>query len=954
MAVSLVLAGCPGLRFPALAPSSLGSSQVSGGITAARPVPMGQVSLAIRWPERQADRQVQAIPVAANFITLSVVEANLTAQTTVATASFTRPAAGFSLVATASIPLRLGQVVKVLVNAYKDVQTVSEPDPSLVIAQGVQENVSVALDKPTKLTIDIDPEVIVAGIGGTPALGLDTIRREDVPPPQVPALWTQLNAPDHLAFDPRGRYLYFTQAPDPGRVREGDYLMRLCMRPDSPGTAVGVRNYGNMAFIAGGSIAEGASPDALSALETSFLEPTGLVAFESPALSGKLAVYVSDKEGHVVRRIDADDQVSTAAGIYKSASTVDLDGPRGLALQAGLTPDQTFIYVADTGNDRVQRIRHSDGTVEKVFSLPTGTESVAVMSSYEPIASVSCPVPQALAIGTNPLNETLVYVGGEDRVIEVNSSRQRSRTILGGAGSDEGLRRTSPFSSVIQGVGGLLASRAGNNCTVFVSDRGNGCVWRIVQPFTAEVPGATAEPQVVIQGLQGPAGLSFSADGTSLLVAEASGHRIRRFRLSDLPAVGSGGRGLLASVGSAETIGVGIAEPFDSVSATFDNGGFVSPVAAVEPVAGTRLVLDSGTGRIRRVTGSGIRTVAGMGSGKRFERGSGLKGAGFHLGKVQAIDMDRTGVSGSNLGDATSLRRLVVFSAADDDSQSAAIEIAGLDGLPVTANGTDRLLASPATCSVLFENMITRDIKPDNARPLDIVTGITVNPVPAQTPPPFPGTPTRQADLLERYLTRTGPVAVSVAGVFSALHSWDSRFREWSYGVSLFRLQGFRPLAGTGPSGTNANGPGALIQVEKPRLARYDIDGNLYFVTASKDGTLLRRILRNEPLNEQPLVQTVAGGGKASIPAIGVGRPVLATNVGLGDVVSLDVDTAGQVYLASGGSIFRVNRDGSILEMYKSKKRTFKSIAFDETEQAIYFTTEGEPYIRKVFFPRSS
>ncbi len=960
VAATLALTACPGMRFPALAPAPLGSdpSGADPRLSPASPAPMGQLSVAIRWPEREAGRQVQAIPVAANFLSLKVFEQSLTAQTVVATASFTRPAPGVNLVATASIPLRLGQVVKVIVNAYKDVQTEAEPDSSLVIAQGVQENVSVSLASPTRLSVDIDPEVIVAGIGGTSALGLDTILREDIPDPKVPALWTQLNGPDHLVFDPRGRYLYFTQEPDPGRLREGDYLMRLCMRPDAAGTPIGNRNFGNLSFIAGGSVAEGLRPDSVSALETVLVQPEALGVVEQPLGSGRFDLYFSEAAAHTVRRV-RDGAVDTIAGTFGRPSEAGLASPGGLAVQRDVASASTYVFIVDSGNQRVQLVEDGAAVSTRTVwsATPTSTDSTAVSSdfvvssSYSAVASVSCPLPRAVAIASNPLNQALLYIGGGDRVIELNRLTQQARTVMGGAGSDAALLRQEPFRSAVRGVGGLAARRVGNDVTLFVADQGNGCVWRIVQPFTgAGALGAIATPQVVIDGLVRPAGVSFSADGASLLVADTGANLVRRFTLASLPAAGSETR--VAAEDSAETIGGLLPEPFESVSAAFTNAGFVQPVAFLEPQAGQRLVLDRGVGRIRRLTASGVTTIVGMGPGKRYLRGSGLNAARFHLGDVKAIDLDRSSVTAANLSDGTALPRLVMFAAGDDDSDPACVEVSGLAGLEVTANGTDR--PTPATCNVLFENMVTRDVLKDAARVLDGVTGITLNPKAPPVTPPFVGTPQRQAELLSRFQARTGPLAVSVDGRFSVVHSWDNRFREWSYGINGFAGQGYRVLAGTGPSGTNANGPGSLIQVEKPRLARYDIDGNLYFVTASKEGTLLRRILRDEPLSEQGLVQTVAGGGKATIPLIGTGRPVLATNADLGSVTSLDVDTQGQVYLASGGRLYRFNRDGSILMMYESKKRQFKSIAFDEQDQAIYFTTEGEPYIRKVFFPRSS
>ena len=475
-------------------------------------------------------------------------------------------------------------------------------------------------------------------------------------------------------------------------------------------------------------------------------------------------------------------------------------------------------------------------------------------------------------------------------------------------------------------------------------------MWRVKQDYAggAGNPDVPGRPEVVASGLSGPAGLAFSADGTRLLVTQSTGGSVARYVIKDA-----------APFVRDSTVGLGF-EPFDSKPDAPSVAGFNRPFAVAEVAAGRMYVLDSGTGRIREVTPTGIRTVAGFGSIGRTRRGPGLSASDFYMGLIQSVDLDRSGVTAANLGDGTALSRLVCFMDKDTTpgTDAAAVEVRGIDRVARSVNGPAPF-QTPATCSVLFENMITRDRDPDpkNAanRTLDVVTGLSINPVTRPATPSFTGDAARQADLLDRWSARTAPVAVSIAGAFSIVHGWDGVFREWSYSTDGFAGQGYRILAGTGPAGTNVNGPGGFVQVEKPRLCKYDLEGNLYFVTASKEGTLLRRILRNEALNEQGLLQTVAGGGKAESPLIGTGRPVLATQVNLGDVVSMDVDTQGQVYLASGSKILRFNRDGSIVTMYASSKaRVFKSIAFDEQDQAVYFTAGDEPYIRKVFFPRSS
>ena len=79
-------------------------------------------------------------------------------------------------------------------------------------------------------------------------------------------------------------------------------------------------------------------------------------------------LYFADAAYHVIRRVDANGTIATIAGCGQAGCSRDgtparsarLDTPRGLAI----APDGT-IYLSDTRNNRVRRIRH-DGALETV------------------------------------------------------------------------------------------------------------------------------------------------------------------------------------------------------------------------------------------------------------------------------------------------------------------------------------------------------------------------------------------------------------------------------------------------------------------------------------------------------------------------------------------------------------------------------------------------------------
>jgi serine/threonine-protein kinase len=127
---------------------------------------------------------------------------------------------------------------------------------------------------------------------------------------------------------------------------------------DTDGTITTVAGTGEARF----------SGDGGPATEAGLSYPTGI------AVAPDGTLYIADTDNHRIRRV-ADGIMTTVAGTGEDAFTSDdviatdtaLHGPQAVAVH----PDGT-LYIADTGNNRIRRVR-TDGTITTVAG--TGEES---------------------------------------------------------------------------------------------------------------------------------------------------------------------------------------------------------------------------------------------------------------------------------------------------------------------------------------------------------------------------------------------------------------------------------------------------------------------------------------------------------------------------------------------------------------------------------------------------
>lgn len=885
-AVALALTGCrPPLNLvQPNAPGFLGGWSDA----AQQPQGYGGMDVAIKWPP-PVQRATQAIPAVANTLHLKVSTREGVVK---ASRIFNRPATTESLVSTASLIVGVGTSLVVEVNAYREqIATDSAiPTAERIIAQGVQENVTITLNATSSVQLKLDPDVTIAGRGGVPSLGLNEIPWAMIDyDPRGPAIWTELNNPEHLTYDPVGKYLYFTERPDPGRPGEGYRVMRLSL---NTGPATG--SYGVMTLVAGGALLDnGRLPESVKAPYAPITNLRGVAS----DTSGNL--YFAERTLNRVRKIAANQVVTTFAA--------NLQDPDGLLVHGDR------LYVAERGRGHV---RAYDLTGRSLWDAGGGSDgSDGASSSFVPLASASIPQPTALAASGN----TLFVASAQGRVHEIDLGNAEAagtacvRTLTAVGGS---LPSTTP-RPLDETTFGALGGIAVSGGTLYLSDATNRGIWQVGATSSATLD----EDSGKVAGF-GEAGLEtgrFSVPGglllvgTDLYVCDTGNHRVERIDLQD-PAHPVTTHFAGRNDGRADVI--------DGPSSDGDHATLYAPLAIATRSGDADLVVaDAGSSRLRRVSAEGIlSTLAGFWSTERLARGVGGLAHQLHLGDVAGLCLHP--MPGAK---SPSLYVLTSDQTAEAGGQGL-YRINGLDHANFDPTTYSLKRVDPVvTTEMLFENMLTR-LPGSYNRVVEGPTSVGIQPL-------------------------TKEVVFSVAEPYHLLMKWDGYSYELTYGVGSLPDQGYYKFAGTGPGSYNGEGPATLVQLSQPRRLRFDAEGNCYLLAQNAGGqTIVRRV------DTKGIISTIAGpmrGNLAVPPVAGPGAPVPAVQANIGNVSDFDLDSQGNLYLATGARILRFDqRAATITEVYNAQNRTFQSIAFDENDAAIIFTFSEEPKIKKVYLPR--
>lgn len=331
---------------------------------------------------------------------------------------------------------------------------------------------------------------------------------------------------------------------------------------------------GTMTTVAGTGIKGSLGKEGGPATETQLMSPRNVTV----DAAGNL--YISEFEGHRVRKVAKDGAITTVAGLGVAGLGGDGDDARKaqLSFPAGLAVDSAgTLYIADSQNHRVRRVRSGvistwlGGSDAIVLMTPVGVALDAAGNLY-----VAERIPAIRRFGQN---------GGLERVAGTG--------MPGYDGDGRGA-----MTSMLAAPADVAFDALGN---LYIAD---GPRIRKVG-VTATISTVAGDAYMRAIGDQGPAvrailnspkGVSMDADG-NLFIADSGTHRIRK--------VAPGG--LISTLAGTGTPGFA-ADGRPASQAQLD-----SPSGVFAGADGTLLVADTGNHRIRQIAGGIIRTVAGSG-----------------------------------------------------------------------------------------------------------------------------------------------------------------------------------------------------------------------------------------------------------------------------------------------------------------------------------------------------
>jgi sugar lactone lactonase YvrE len=337
------------------------------------------------------------------------------------------------------------------------------------------------------------------------------------------------------------------------------------------------------------TVAGGWNGDGGSALEAVLRWPYGL-AFDS---SGNL--YIADREGHRIRRMDAAGVITTVAGSGadgfdgdgEGATEAALDSPESVAVDR-----HGNLYIADTGNHRIRRVdRHG------VITTIAGTGKLGTAGDGGPAPEADLEYPRGVAIGMD--GSIVVADTFHHRVLLVR--RDGTISTVAGTGVNEGPSDDggSATDAVVDFPDGLAVGRDGS---IYIAEGyfvrrvdSAGIITTIAG--TDDSDSSDDGGPAVDAALGQPCGLALGRDG-SLYIADPEDSRVRKVDPD----------GVITTIAGTGEMGLsGDGGPAVDAELACPKGVAVAPDGSV-------YVADTWNDRIRRVDADGtITTVAGRG-----------------------------------------------------------------------------------------------------------------------------------------------------------------------------------------------------------------------------------------------------------------------------------------------------------------------------------------------------
>jgi streptogramin lyase len=564
-------------------------------------------------------------------------------------------------------------------------------------------------------------------------------------------------------------------------------------------------------------------------------------------LSGN--VYVSEQNGHVVRKITSGGVVTTLAGTAGTLGSTDATGTaasfnRPFGVVADLFGN---IYVSDTYNHRIRRIT-SDGIVTTLAGSTVGfNDGTGTNAQFN--------FPETISI--DPLGVLYVAEEGGERIRKITPAGVV--TTLAGTGT-VGFGNGAGLSATFNNPHGIAVDRFRQ---AYVGDKDNHSIREIADVYTVPdnngvVTTFAGSSQGFLDGtgidsqFYGPMMGSSIDSGGNIYVGDVYNHRIRKITRT----------GVVTSLA-----GNGNATPFSNGTGT--NATFYNPQQVGVDSTGNVYVPDFGNHRIRKVTPTGVvTTLAGNGTSAFADGSSGV--ASFAGPRGVTVDT----LGNVYVADAGNNRIRKITSDGVVSTLAGQATAGSSDGTGASAS-----FNAPFGVAVDFSgNVFVADQGGNRIRkitPVGVVTTIAGNGGTTFTD----GTGTNA--------TFNGPygIAVDSTGTLYVSDLTNHRIRKiTTAGVVT-------TLAGNGTT-TFANGTGTNATFNQPWGVAVDPSGTVYVTDFANHR--IRKIGTDAvqlPLN-RAVVTTIAGNSAVSPFTDGTG-----TNATFNQPYGIGVDSAGTIYV---------------------------------------------------------
>ena len=579
--------------------------------------------------------------------------------------------------------------------------------------------------------------------------------------------------------------------------------------------------------------------------------------------SGNL--YFADADLNLVFKVTTSGAISVVAGNGMRgfsgegglATNAALNRPYGLALDG---PGN--LYIGDTLNGAVRRVDAVTGIINTVAGGGPlfGQDNVPALETF---------LSGSLGLAFDPTNPNNLYVaengGNRIRKIDLNTGLITTAAGTGTPGyNGDGI---SPTTAQLDFPWDVAFDNSG---TMYIADTGNFRVRKVNGGLISTVAGTNVQafsPDNVTAStaaLCSPTGVT--PVGADLLITDNCTNRIRRVSAGILTTVaGTPTRGFAGDGGPA--------------TSAILNG----PTSASVDAFGNLYISDSGNTRIRKVTGGTITTYAGGSSALFGGDGGPATNALFNGPQSLALD----GAANLYVGDANNFRVRQITPGGAISTYAGNGQLLG----PLGDNGpaTSATISGPGLALDASNNLYVVDTS-QGQRIRKIAPGGTITTVAGN------GLCCYAGDNGPATSARIAPagVAVDTAGNLYISEPFDGRVRKVDISGTI------TTYAGNGTQGfAGDNGPAASALLEHPRLLVVDSAGNLY--VSDQDHPRVRRITPGG------FITTIAGTGTGGFTPDGSSAlsPIFSPN-GLG------IDVAGNLYIANGGRVQKVDVNGII------------------------------------------